>query len=56
VTAPLVGALVRELDAAELQRALAVAVDALTGELERSDPRLADRLRPTLRRLVTDSA
>jgi hypothetical protein len=48
VTDPLAATLVRSLDEAELRRALAAAVDALAAELERSDPRLAARLRPTL--------
>jgi hypothetical protein len=56
VTAPLTAALVRSLDVAELQRALAAAVDALVDELRRCDPRLADRLAPTLQRLAAGSA
>jgi hypothetical protein len=56
VTAPLTAALVRSLDAAELRRALAAAIDALADELQRGDPRLADRLRPTLQRLAAGSA
>jgi hypothetical protein len=41
LTAPLEATLVRSLDEAELRRALASAVAALTAELDRTDPALA---------------
>jgi Nucleotidyltransferase domain len=44
--------LVSSLDEAELRRALASAAAALTAELERTDPELAQRLRPTLEELA----
>jgi hypothetical protein len=52
VTAPLADALVRELTAAELLRALAAAVHAFLAELSRTAPATADALRPTLLRLA----
>jgi Nucleotidyltransferase domain len=48
LTTPLEATLVRSLDEAELRRALAAAADALVGELERTEPKLAARLRPAL--------
>jgi hypothetical protein len=48
ITEPLEATLVRSLDDGELRRALGTAVDALAEELERTDPELAARLRPTL--------
>jgi predicted nucleotidyltransferase len=48
LTEPLTDALVRSLDESELRRALATVTTALAAELERSDPELAARLRPTL--------
>lgn len=48
VTAPLAATLVGTLDEADLRRALAAATAALDAELSRTDPALADRLRPTL--------
>jgi hypothetical protein len=48
LTGPLEGALVRSLDAAELWRALGVAIGALSAELDRSDPALAGVLGPML--------
>jgi hypothetical protein len=39
------------LDQAELHRALLAATDALSAELARTDPALADRLRPALSEL-----
>lgn len=48
VTEPLIDTLVRSLDEPELRRALAAVTWALEAELERSDPELAARLRPTL--------
>lgn len=56
VTDPLVGALVRSLDVAELRRALGVAIQALTVELEKSDMALIGRLRPTLREAASSPA
>ncbi len=48
LTAPLEPTLVRSVGEAELHRALAAAADALAAELERTDPKLASRLRPML--------
>jgi len=48
VTGPLVDALVRALDEAELRRALAAATACFIGELEAWDPALCARLRPPL--------
>ena len=48
LTRPLEATLVRSLDEAELQRALAAAAAALSAELERVEPVLAARLRPVL--------
>jgi hypothetical protein len=44
--------LVSSLGETELRRALASAAGALTAELERTDPELAQRLRPTLEELA----
>jgi hypothetical protein len=52
LTAPLEATLVRSLDSAELNRALAAAIAALAAELERTDPALAAGLRPMLSELV----
>jgi predicted nucleotidyltransferase len=46
--APLEASLVRSLDERELHRALAAVTRAVTAELERADPALAERLRPVL--------
>jgi predicted nucleotidyltransferase len=46
------GTLVRSLDELELRRALAAAADALSAELERTDPTLAARLSPMLRNVT----
>jgi len=51
LTAPLEATFVRSLDEAEMRRALAAAANALTAELELTEPALADRLRPTLAEL-----
>lgn len=51
VTASLEQTLVRSVDEAELRRALAVAVESLSVELERTDPDLACRLVPALNEL-----
>lgn len=51
LTAPLEATFVRSLDGAEMRRALAAAANALTAELELTEPALADRLRPTLAEL-----
>jgi hypothetical protein len=48
VLEPMEAALVRSVDEAELNRALAGAIAALSDELERTDPALAARLRPVL--------
>jgi predicted nucleotidyltransferase len=48
LTVPLEETLVRSLDDSELRRALAAAAAALATELERTDPELAERLRPML--------
>ncbi|MET8092262.1 hypothetical protein [Micromonospora sp. NPDC005220] len=48
ITGPLETTLVRSIDEPELRRALSAAVTALTAELARTDPTLADRLRPIL--------
>jgi predicted nucleotidyltransferase len=52
VTEPVVEALVRSLDEAELSRALAAAAAAYADELEHVDPALAERLRPMLAELT----
>jgi hypothetical protein len=51
VTAPLESALVRQLDAAELGRALRAAIHGLLGEIRSVDEELAGRLELTLTRL-----
>lgn len=56
VTAPLQQALVRELNAEELCRALQVAMDALLAEMRRVDAALGARLDETLRDLVRTAA
>jgi hypothetical protein len=43
--------LVRELTEPELRRALAAAINAVTGELRQADPALAARLQPMLEEL-----
>ncbi|MEU8421152.1 nucleotidyltransferase domain-containing protein [Micromonospora sp. NPDC048835] len=48
ITGPLETTLVRSLEETELRRALSAAVAALSAELTRTDPTLADRLRPIL--------
>jgi hypothetical protein len=48
VTDPIQGVLVRSVDAAELRRALAVAVQCLLVEIRHADPGLAARLEPVL--------
>jgi hypothetical protein len=55
ITAPLEAALVRSLDEPELRRALAAGSAELDAELERTDPDLAARLRPTLAELASRS-
>ncbi|MFE9913630.1 hypothetical protein ACFYPG_00620 [Micromonospora sp. NPDC005553] len=52
ITGLLETTLVRSTDEAELRRALSAAVTALTAELTRADPTLADRLRPVLTELA----
>jgi nucleotidyltransferase-like protein len=52
LTAAVEPALVRSLDAAELERALAATVAAYRAELHASDPRLASRLDPMLDEVV----
>jgi hypothetical protein len=52
LTAALTATLVRAPDQAELRRALAATIDVVTGELGRSDPGLAGRLRPMLAELA----
>ncbi|MGV9677294.1 hypothetical protein ACWDSJ_18610 [Nocardia sp. NPDC003482] len=56
VTAPVTGALVRELAPGELHRAFGVAVAALLAEARHADPALADRLTGPLRELLATSA
>jgi hypothetical protein len=51
ITGPLEDALVRSLDAAELDRALRVATGAFLRELRLSDPAAADALDAPLREL-----
>ncbi|MEU8388374.1 nucleotidyltransferase domain-containing protein [Micromonospora sp. NPDC048842] len=51
ITGPLETTLVRSTDETELRRALSAAATALTAELTRSDPALADRLHPILTEL-----
>ncbi|MCG5463818.1 nucleotidyltransferase domain-containing protein [Micromonospora sp. MED01] len=52
ITGPLETTLVRSTDETELRRALAAAATALTAELTRTDPTLADRLHPILSELT----
>jgi hypothetical protein len=52
VTAPLESALVCSLARPELCRALNAAINVMTGEIERSDPALATRLRSMLAELA----
>jgi predicted nucleotidyltransferase len=52
LTAPLEESLVSSLEERELRGALAAAAGALTAELERADPALAERLRPILLELA----
>jgi hypothetical protein len=52
ITAAVVGALVRSLEAAELKRAFGVVSEALIAETEQVDPSLANRLAAPLRELV----
>jgi hypothetical protein len=52
VTRPLEQALVQTLEAGELWRAFAVAMDGLVGETRLADPALADRIEPALRELA----
>jgi hypothetical protein len=52
LTAPLAATLVRTPDESELRRALAATIEVVTGELEQSDPGLAERLRPMLTELA----
>jgi predicted nucleotidyltransferase len=54
ITGPLAATLVRSADETELRRALSAAVGALAAELARSDPALADRLRPALTELAAE--
>jgi hypothetical protein len=54
LTAPLEATLVGSLDESELRRALAATSTVATGELERTDPALAGRLRPMLTELCGD--
>src|SRR5277367_726875 len=51
VAAQFEGALVRQLDAAELSRAFAVAIQGLLREIRSSDDELAERLRGALMHL-----
>jgi NAD(P)-dependent dehydrogenase (short-subunit alcohol dehydrogenase family) len=51
-TAPLAATLVRSPSEPELRRALAATIELVTGELERSEPGLAERLRPMLTALA----
>jgi len=52
LTSPLAATLVHSPTEPELRRALAATIDVVAGELERSDPRLAGRLRPMLTELT----
>jgi hypothetical protein len=52
VTAPLEATLIRSTGEPELRRALAATIAVVTGELQRSDPALAARLRPMLTELA----
>lgn len=52
LAAPLEKALVRSLAEPELRRVLAATISVVTGELERFDPALANRLRPMLAELA----
>ena len=52
VTHPLEQALVHALEAGELRRAFAVAMDGLVAETRLADPALADRIEPALRELA----
>jgi hypothetical protein len=52
VTAPLEGALVRELEKVELRRAFGVAVEGLLREIQHADSDLAARTERPLRELV----
>ncbi|HYZ56531.1 MAG TPA: hypothetical protein VE733_23970 [Streptosporangiaceae bacterium] len=52
LTAPLEATLVRSPGEPELRRALAAIITVLTGQLERSDPALAARLRTMLTELA----
>ncbi len=52
LTKPLEATLVRSLEAHELRRALAAALDCFGRELEDSDPALAEQLKPMLDALV----
>jgi hypothetical protein len=56
VTDPLVGTLVRSLEAAELRRALAVATAGLIRELDAWDPALSTQLTPILQEFGTPPA
>lgn len=51
LTKPLEGALVRSLEASELRRGLAVAVECFAGELAESEPKLAATIGPMLKEL-----
>lgn len=51
ITGPLEATLVRCMDETELRRALSAVATALTAELTRTDPALADRLHPFLTEL-----
>jgi hypothetical protein len=53
--APFEGALVRQLDAAELSRCFKVAMDGLLGEIRQADPALAGRLQTTLSLLASQA-
>jgi hypothetical protein len=53
VTSPLEATLVRALSEPELHRALAAAIAVVTGELERSDDKVAARLCPLLNSLAS---
>ncbi|MFJ2832902.1 hypothetical protein ACIPC1_36040 [Streptomyces sp. NPDC087263] len=54
LTAPLETTLVRSLAEPELHRALGATITVVTGELERTDPALAARLRPMLAELLAE--
>ncbi|WP_433653696.1 hypothetical protein ACQP2C_31450 [Micromonospora zamorensis] len=55
ITGPLETTLVRSTDETELRRALSAAATALTVELTRTDPTLAERLHPILTELAAVS-